>query len=397
MLTKDAKLRFWCQKVLPLVYDDSLSYYELLNKVVLHLNQHTEDINQLIDFYVTFAEEVEDVIEQMIEDGDFNEIVADTIGSLVAEEYDPTKSYIIFDYCIFQSKLYRANGSTTGVFDPEKWDEKTVGYDLTTIQNYIYSLNAGNISYNGSATYESGTVGKEIKDLNDDIDSLNAGDVAYDSTASYASGTVGNKLKNLNANDVSYDSTETYNNGTAGKELKDLNSAINNTKAMISVWIETTSIASRQYNVGDYLIKPPYLYRVTATINIGETLSGSNLLSVRIGEELTGIKQATTYQIQGNNVRAAMKNGVVNFTAVGGVWQDDGSDQHNLQWASTATGTFVTAVLSEDIRPYFPIEIVCSNIARRVTIGTNGYLTTDSSLTPTALRFSGTWISARAI
>ena len=26
--------RFWCQKVLPLVYDDSLSYYEILCKVV---------------------------------------------------------------------------------------------------------------------------------------------------------------------------------------------------------------------------------------------------------------------------------------------------------------------------------------------------------------------------
>jgi hypothetical protein len=34
--------RFWCQKVLPLVYDDSLSYYEVLCKVV-------EYINNLID------------------------------------------------------------------------------------------------------------------------------------------------------------------------------------------------------------------------------------------------------------------------------------------------------------------------------------------------------------
>lgn len=34
--------RFWCQSVLPLVYDDSLSYYEVLCKVV-------EYINKLID------------------------------------------------------------------------------------------------------------------------------------------------------------------------------------------------------------------------------------------------------------------------------------------------------------------------------------------------------------
>ena len=74
MVQKDTKLRFWCQKVLPLVYDDSLSYYELLNKVVLHLNQHTEDINALIDFYNTFAEDVRDIINEMMENGDFNEI-----------------------------------------------------------------------------------------------------------------------------------------------------------------------------------------------------------------------------------------------------------------------------------------------------------------------------------
>lgn len=52
---------FWCQKVLPLVYDNSLSYYEVLCKVVEYLNRviqqvdsnnsqiqiNTKDINQL--------------------------------------------------------------------------------------------------------------------------------------------------------------------------------------------------------------------------------------------------------------------------------------------------------------------------------------------------------------
>lgn len=42
------KLRFWCQKVLPLVYDDSLSYYELLNKIVVYLNSTIEDVQTMI-------------------------------------------------------------------------------------------------------------------------------------------------------------------------------------------------------------------------------------------------------------------------------------------------------------------------------------------------------------
>lgn len=39
--------RFWCQKVLPLVYDDELSYYELLCKVVDYLNKTIENVNSL--------------------------------------------------------------------------------------------------------------------------------------------------------------------------------------------------------------------------------------------------------------------------------------------------------------------------------------------------------------
>lgn len=44
--------RFWCYKVLPLVYDDSLSYYEVLCKVV-------DYINKLIDQDKIFGAEIE--------------------------------------------------------------------------------------------------------------------------------------------------------------------------------------------------------------------------------------------------------------------------------------------------------------------------------------------------
>lgn len=42
---KIAKLRIFTQKVLPTVYDDSLSYYELLDKVLYQVNQLTERVN----------------------------------------------------------------------------------------------------------------------------------------------------------------------------------------------------------------------------------------------------------------------------------------------------------------------------------------------------------------
>ena len=38
------KIRFWCNKILPLVYDDSLSYYEVLCKISAKLNEVIDKI-----------------------------------------------------------------------------------------------------------------------------------------------------------------------------------------------------------------------------------------------------------------------------------------------------------------------------------------------------------------
>lgn len=50
--------RFWCQKVLPLVYDESLSYYEILCKVV-------DYINKLIEQDKVFGAELDDLRRDM--------------------------------------------------------------------------------------------------------------------------------------------------------------------------------------------------------------------------------------------------------------------------------------------------------------------------------------------
>ena len=45
--------RFWSQKVLPLVYDDSLSYYEVLAKLVRTVNNMIEEISNNMAEYLT--------------------------------------------------------------------------------------------------------------------------------------------------------------------------------------------------------------------------------------------------------------------------------------------------------------------------------------------------------
>ena len=113
--------RFWCQKVLPLVYDDSLSYYELLCKVVDYLNKTMEDVETLSDdvnamlsafnslqAYVNdyfdnldLTAEVQTVLDRMAENGSLSALLAplvdEKIGAVVADQIGDTVAQQIYD------------------------------------------------------------------------------------------------------------------------------------------------------------------------------------------------------------------------------------------------------------------------------------------------------------
>lgn len=86
--TGQGAFRFWCQKVLPIVYDDSLSYYELLNKVVNYLNNVIadvasveENIGRLNDSYVDLQNYVNEHMQELVE-------VVNTFTSFVENYFD---------------------------------------------------------------------------------------------------------------------------------------------------------------------------------------------------------------------------------------------------------------------------------------------------------------------
>lgn len=54
---RERRLHFWCQKVLPLVYDESLSYYELLCKIMKHLSEAETDVSALEEWLRELDEE----------------------------------------------------------------------------------------------------------------------------------------------------------------------------------------------------------------------------------------------------------------------------------------------------------------------------------------------------
>ena len=90
--------RIWCQKVLPLVYDDSLSYYEVLCKVV-------DYINNLIDNDRVIESELEslradlNVVQKWIENFDTSyaeEIIKSYLSTMIMVEITDS-GYIVYN------------------------------------------------------------------------------------------------------------------------------------------------------------------------------------------------------------------------------------------------------------------------------------------------------------
>ena len=79
--------RFWCQKVLPAVYDDSLSYYELLCKVIDKLNeviQKSNEQSEVIEILSRELAELKILFDKFMESG-FDDYYKDQIERWIDE------------------------------------------------------------------------------------------------------------------------------------------------------------------------------------------------------------------------------------------------------------------------------------------------------------------------
>lgn len=103
--TELTPFRYWCTKILPLTYEDSLSYYELLSKVVDYLNKAMEDVDNLntdmtalykaygeLEDYVNnyfhnldFQEEVNARLDEMAETGELDTVISNAIRAKMTE------------------------------------------------------------------------------------------------------------------------------------------------------------------------------------------------------------------------------------------------------------------------------------------------------------------------
>lgn len=77
-------IRFWCQKVLPLVYDDSLSYYEFLCKVCDKVNEiisaQNNTNNELSNLTANLKSIINDILNEWLNNGKLAEILHESLA-----------------------------------------------------------------------------------------------------------------------------------------------------------------------------------------------------------------------------------------------------------------------------------------------------------------------------
>lgn len=91
-------VRFWCFKVLPLVYDDSLSYYEVLCKVVDKLNEMIDSMSELNDTVKSMQAAIAQ-IQKWIDDFDTSyaeQIIKDYLATMIFVEITDA-GYIVYN------------------------------------------------------------------------------------------------------------------------------------------------------------------------------------------------------------------------------------------------------------------------------------------------------------
>lgn len=108
--------KYWCQKVLPLVYDDSLSYYETLCKIYDILNNIVTDNSDVVNELKELQEEVAE-LKEIIDNFD------ESYAKKVVEKYIANMIY-----------LYISDAGYIIYYIPESWDDiqfNTTDLDIT--------------------------------------------------------------------------------------------------------------------------------------------------------------------------------------------------------------------------------------------------------------------------
>lgn len=164
--------RFWCQKVLPLVYDDSLSYYEMLCKVRDYLNKLIEDVS-------TAEDNIQDLAEAYAQLEEYVNTYFDSLD--VSEEIDAKLDAMATD------------GTLTNLIEPiasnivSEWLEEHVTPTTPAVDTSLTISGAAADAKTVGDYFEGTVMSRATLTSNDDLNSITNSGIYYVATNDYPS------------------------------------------------------------------------------------------------------------------------------------------------------------------------------------------------------------------
>lgn len=216
--------RYWCNKVLPMVYDDSLSYYELLCKVVKHLNDIGSGVNSLSENVQFVYEEFNKFIKDF--DGAVDEVVEESLDRFVREgmvvaSVNGQKGYVVLESLPNPNPI-TFSGAVSGSYDgsapleiiiPEGGGTGNV--ESVNGKEGVVVLNAEDVGAVKSAGWSGEDAGKVLGvDGEGNVVAINGGTDAVRSVNGYTGDVV------IDATDIGAVPSEGWSSADNGKFLK---------------------------------------------------------------------------------------------------------------------------------------------------------------------------------
>lgn len=111
---------YYCQKILPVIYDDSLSYYEFLCKIAEKLNEVIDNYGIFDGTLIRFQEQIDALIKEFEE---FKEHGFDDYYAEQVKEWIANNLTYIFDNVIRQVYFGLTLEGYFVAYIPKGWDE----------------------------------------------------------------------------------------------------------------------------------------------------------------------------------------------------------------------------------------------------------------------------------
>lgn len=299
---------FWCQKVMPAVLDDSLSFYEVLCKLTAKLNAAIETINGHSELITTMQSEI-DALQTLT--AQHTQQIADLTKKVQTNA----------------DNITAINTRTKGLSTKTNSSNNYWGINFTTDDNYVYRLAWSNGAPAASVlqTSRPGSIYYQNGGVSDDWAYLSVQNGTNTSQPGYTS--ISRTIYNQITSDINDVESNAAQNSQAIKALQDLTSG------------HSTAISNLQDSVGK---------NTQAITDLNNGLSDTNKTVAQLESNLETLESTVRNNSTAINTINTRTKGIVSNTAGTDGWygitlDTDGDLNYRIAWCNNTTETMLSS------------------------------------------------------